>query len=139
MVGQNRDATARSEQGLLNTLVSVWEKDLRCEGSKSRKNKPILHSSFNEIIPSGPGSVVPHGNGFVNGIMRAFQQDLHLVLRPDDVWLAITTQFSFYVTRHAEKLRAKFAKYDGKKELMVWNELPFTCRRLVPWRRRLLL
>jgi hypothetical protein len=50
---------------------------------------------------------------------------LHLVLRPDDVWLAITTQFSLYVKRHAEKLRAKFVKHDGKKNLMVWNDLPF--------------
>jgi hypothetical protein len=31
----------------------------------------------------------------------------------------------FYVTRHAEKLRAKFVKHDGKKNLVVWNELPF--------------
>jgi hypothetical protein len=28
------------------------------------------------------------------------------------------------VKRHAEKLRAKFVKHDGKKNLMVWNDLP---------------
>ena len=42
---------------------------------------------------------------WVDGIIRAFQQDLHLTIRPDDVWLAILTQFSFYVNNIEEPFR----------------------------------
>jgi hypothetical protein len=53
----------------------------------------------------------------VNGTIRAFQQDLHLVLRPDDVWLAITMQFRFYVAGHAEEMRSKLVKHAGKMHI----------------------
>jgi hypothetical protein len=36
-------------------------------------------------------SIIAHSNGFDDSITRAFQQDLHLVFPPDDVWLAIMT------------------------------------------------
>lgn len=56
--------------------------------------------------------------------MRAYQQDLHLVLYPDDVWLAITTQFSFYVGRHAKALRKQLVAHEGKVELVLDNAAP---------------
>ncbi|EHK50530.1 hypothetical protein TRIATDRAFT_210863 [Trichoderma atroviride IMI 206040] len=64
-------------------------------------------------------ALVPYKNGFVNGIIRAFQQDLHLVLRADDMWLAIMTQFSSYVNGHSEEMREMFVSHKGKKELVV--------------------
>jgi hypothetical protein len=108
-VGQNNDMTFESEEALFSRLVRAWEARHDLPESESRANKPILHSSFRGSL--APSSIVPYGNGFVNGVIRAFQQDLHLVLRPDDVWLAITTQFSFYVTTaHAEELRARYCQ-----------------------------
>lgn len=87
--------------------------------------KNILHSSFSFI--STPAKVVPLKNGFVNGIIRAYQQDLHLILRPGDVWLAIITQFSFYVSGHAEETRGKFVSHAGKLLLDLENAGPSFC------------
>ncbi|KAF2677695.1 hypothetical protein K458DRAFT_319247 [Lentithecium fluviatile CBS 122367] len=83
-----------------------------------------MHSSFkNHAFNVNPttatSKIIPYGNGFVDGLLRAFQQDLHLVIRPDDVWLAITTQFSFYVNQRAEKLRSTFVSHQGQKTLSL--------------------
>ncbi|KAJ7604666.1 hypothetical protein DFH06DRAFT_1020721 [Mycena polygramma] len=64
-------------------------------------------------------NVFPRSNGFVDTIISAYNQHQALVLRPDDVWIAILTQFNFYVNANAELLRANFVAHDGKKELTV--------------------
>lgn len=64
-------------------------------------------------------ALVPYKNGVVNGIIRAFQQDLHLVLRADDMWLAIIIQFSSYVNGHAEEMRELFVSHESKKKLVI--------------------
>ncbi len=69
--------------------------------------------------PWTEGSVIAPGNGFVHGIVNAYNQHHKLVLRPDDVWLAIAIQFGFYVNGNAEALRSKFVSHDGKKTLTV--------------------
>ncbi|KAH8728132.1 hypothetical protein GQ44DRAFT_702671 [Phaeosphaeriaceae sp. PMI808] len=120
-VGRNSDATVSSEVTLYNELVKGWENDgigyPMVSGSSSKAGKPVLHSSFSGFDTMGLGLIVPYRNGFVQGVIRAFQQDLHLKIRPDDVWLAIVTQFSFYVNKHAEALRKHFVNHDGKLEL----------------------
>lgn len=142
MVGTNCDATAASERDLFEKLVAAWEKEVDFDPypmftppwkerkpnqpiAESRSGKSILHSSFNNMKSTTDSSIIPYGNGFVDGIIRAFQQDLHLALRPDDVWLAILTQFSFYIDKHAEKLRSKFVKHQGKAELVLANTAAF--------------
>jgi hypothetical protein len=88
----------------------------------------VLFDTSKQVVTATPtqatpgtrdATLVPYGNGFVDGILRAFQQDLHLVLRPDDVWLAIVTQFSFYVNGHDEELRGSFVSHDGKEVLVI--------------------
>ncbi|KAA6408381.1 MAG: hypothetical protein FRX48_08123 [Lasallia pustulata] len=58
-------------------------------------------------------------NGFVHGAVEAYSSHHHLILRPDDVWLAILTQLSFYINAHSEELRGRLVPHDGKKELIV--------------------
>lgn len=43
----------------------------------------------------------------------------HLRIRPEDVWFAILTQFSFYVNAHSEELRAHFVAHEGQKQLRI--------------------
>jgi hypothetical protein len=125
-VGLNYDRTVTTEDDLYDALVDKWEpRSLMISEEKSKRGKRILHSSFKNLGIQKPERIVPYGNGFVEGVMRAFQQDLHLVLRPDDVWLAITAQSSFYVNRHAEKLRTLFVAHEGKEELVVFDPAPF--------------
>ncbi|KAJ7455079.1 hypothetical protein FB451DRAFT_1143911, partial [Mycena latifolia] len=38
------------------------------------------------------------GNGFVDTVLHAYTHQHALVIRPDDVWLAVVSQFSFYAT-----------------------------------------
>ncbi|KAF8803981.1 hypothetical protein BYT27DRAFT_7225465 [Phlegmacium glaucopus] len=47
---------------------------------------------------------------------------IDLMVRPDDVWIAILGQFNFYVNAHAEELRSHFVQHEGKKELIVKAE-----------------
>ncbi|KAK2811775.1 hypothetical protein FQN50_001813 [Emmonsiellopsis sp. PD_5] len=61
-------------------------------------------------------------NGLVNCALDAYLQHNHLIIRPEDVWLAILTQFNFYVNAHAEELRDFFVSHEGKKELKIVQE-----------------
>jgi len=79
----------------------------------------LLSSSFRVPAAQLPTQIVPYANGFVNGVLRAFNQDLHLTLRPEDVWLAVLVQFNFYVNGNAEMLRDVFVTHEGKKTLVV--------------------
>ncbi|KAJ7769339.1 hypothetical protein B0H16DRAFT_1452540 [Mycena metata] len=63
--------------------------------------------------------IVPNANGFVATLLDAYTQDRALVIRPDDVWLAILSQFNFFVNARAELLRASFVSHRGKKELLI--------------------
>ncbi|TFK87157.1 hypothetical protein K466DRAFT_599727 [Polyporus arcularius HHB13444] len=64
-------------------------------------------------------SLVPKNNGFVYAVLEAYGGHHHLRIRPDDVWLAILTQLSFYVNAHAEELRQYFVAHDGQKSISV--------------------
>lgn len=57
---------------------------------------------------------------FINLVIRAYNQHHKLELRPDDIWMAIATQFAVYVEANSEELRSKFVDFDGKKELEVF-------------------
>ena len=59
------------------------------------------------------------GHGLIQGIVAAYNQHHRLILRPDDLWLAIMVQFSAYVNGHAEELRQHFVAHTGKQELVV--------------------
>jgi hypothetical protein len=60
-------------------------------------------------------------NGFVFGAIKAYNEHLHLKLRPDDIWLAILTQLKIYINEHAEELRGRFfpSHKDGQINLEV--------------------
>lgn len=59
------------------------------------------------------------GNSFVNAAFQAYNTHHHLVMRPDDVWLAIATSFAGYVDSHSEEMRSLFVEHADKKKLCV--------------------
>ncbi|EQC29322.1 hypothetical protein SDRG_12991 [Saprolegnia diclina VS20] len=64
--------------------------------------------------------LVPSTTGFLDGVSMAYAQHLHLVLRPDDIWLALTSQFGVYVDGSSEEIRSLLVKHrEGKIELKV--------------------
>lgn len=58
-------------------------------------------------------------NGFVHSITNAYNYHQNIQLRPDDVWIAIMTQFSLYVEANSEELRDIFVSHVGEKEIVV--------------------
>ncbi|ODM94104.1 hypothetical protein Ocin01_12578 [Orchesella cincta] len=58
-------------------------------------------------------------SGLLRIVVSAYNSHTNLVLRPDDIWAAIMTQFSFYVNKNAEEFRGKFVNFEGKKDLTV--------------------
>ncbi|GAM25779.1 hypothetical protein SAMD00019534_089540 [Acytostelium subglobosum LB1] len=81
---------------------------------REQKEPVVIRSSIkqNDMVWLGH-------NSFVKSAVMAYSNHLHLVIRPDDVWLALITQFSYYVNGNAELLRDKFVTFDGKRELRV--------------------
>ena len=73
------------------------------------------------------GHVISPGfsNGFVGAIFTAYNEHRHLILRPDDVWLAITTAFGVFmgVKENAETMRKQFVDFEGKMQLEVEDPL----------------
>ncbi|KAN0019002.1 hypothetical protein ACTFIU_002204 [Dictyostelium citrinum] len=113
----------------LNNLIETWKIDFReMNEAKIKLNKEIeeevkkytiLQTSFNEDLKSGGGL-----NSFVYSAWESYNKHHHLVLRPDNIWMAILTQFLFYVNKNSEELREKFVDFDNKKTLKVYTRYP---------------
>ena len=112
-------------------------------GAEAHKNvRPVenTHSFLNQacpqesrscvelLQPSFDGNFIDNieacSNGFVDGVIRAYNRHHHLRIRPEDVWFAILSQLSFYINNHAEELREHFVEHKGKKELTVRRVAP---------------
>ncbi|KAJ7633289.1 hypothetical protein FB45DRAFT_1148979 [Roridomyces roridus] len=52
-------------------------------------------------------------------LINAHNKHSALVIRPDDVWLTILSQFNFFVNANAEALRANFVAHEGKRKLVI--------------------
>ncbi|KAL6410054.1 hypothetical protein AUP68_06463 [Ilyonectria robusta] len=145
-VGRNRDpvvdAADRNFSRRIFDIItqdchSPYEDDPRrpgykpAEGPRSRINwsSPKNHFKGLRMIASSfdgsnagaedAASIATYNNGFINGLIRAFNQDLHLIVRPDDVWQAILSQFSLFVNGNAKRLRHLFIEHEGKRTLTV--------------------
>ncbi|KAJ7059467.1 hypothetical protein C8F01DRAFT_1220193 [Mycena amicta] len=68
--------------------------------------------------------VAPESNGFVSTVFKAYAQHHALIVRPDDVWLTILSQFNFFVNGNAEALRKSFVAHEGKRTLKITSPWP---------------
>ncbi|KAI1495416.1 hypothetical protein F5X99DRAFT_426808 [Biscogniauxia marginata] len=98
-VGTNHDETVSTSGELFRKAAAAWiipevPRDLIDE-DVYLDDRLLLQTSFAGL--SDDDRIAPHPRGLVETIIRAYQQDLHLILRPDDIWLAILIQFSFYL------------------------------------------
>ncbi|KAK7032431.1 hypothetical protein VNI00_013179 [Paramarasmius palmivorus] len=104
---------SEQQQSFINqaTPLSILKKACNDQYEKSGE---ILQSSFRDGEP-----ILARSNGFVNALSDAYNQHRAISIRPDDVWIAILTQFNFFVNANAERLRAQFVAHEGQKELKV--------------------
>jgi Domain of unknown function (DUF4419) len=56
----------------------------------------------------------------VDTVVRSYCEHRALAIRPDDVWLVIVTQLSFFVNGNAEQLRKLFVSHEDKKNLKIF-------------------
>ncbi|KAM9993919.1 hypothetical protein ACTFIZ_011880 [Dictyostelium cf. discoideum] len=88
-------------------------KIIKNEIEEDSKKYKVLQTSINDALESF------NLNSFVYSAWESYNNHHHLVLRPDNIWMAILTQFSFYVNKNSEELREKFVDFNNKKELIV--------------------
>ncbi|CAH0044679.1 unnamed protein product [Clonostachys solani] len=73
-------------------------------------------------------------HGLIRAAYYAYSFHHNLVLRPEDIWFAILTQFSFYVNANSEKLRSSFVAHEGKKGLVLrdpgQDDMGLMCRNM---------
>jgi hypothetical protein len=67
----------------------------------------MYYECSDEMVHSSP-------HGFVNACIKAHNEHLHLIIRPDDVWFAILLQFGTFVRGNAELLRHSFVNHRFK-------------------------
>ncbi|EGC30711.1 hypothetical protein DICPUDRAFT_157533 [Dictyostelium purpureum] len=67
---------------------------------------------------------IGNNNSFVWSAIHAFSFHHKLIIRPDDIWMAILNVFSIFFNNNLGKLRNKFVSFSGKKELTVATNYP---------------
>ncbi|KAF8887873.1 hypothetical protein CPB84DRAFT_1849779 [Gymnopilus junonius] len=92
-------------------LARTWGRKANTIRCKELLQTSLVNPDFSAIHEKN--------NGFVDTVLNAYNQHHHLVLRPDDVWIAILGQFNFYVNAHAEELRQHFVAHEGQKDLLI--------------------
>ncbi|KAF9197046.1 hypothetical protein BGZ49_002635 [Haplosporangium sp. Z 27] len=99
------------QEAELNTQQELFKK--ACYDQYNISDE-VLQSSFNE-----KSDIIPRHNGFVLTLTEAYNNHHALIIRPDDVWMAILVQFNYFVNANAELLRNQFVAHDGQKILKV--------------------
>jgi hypothetical protein len=94
---------------------------LRAKYMNTSDLERIIQTSLADNIVAAE-QITPRANGLVFAAYEAYSRHHHLIIRPEDVWFAIISQFSFYVNGNAENLRNKFVRHRGKKGLIVKSE-----------------
>ncbi|KIJ09867.1 hypothetical protein PAXINDRAFT_119771 [Paxillus involutus ATCC 200175] len=73
-------------------------------------------------LPTGRDAIrdiIPQKNGFVKTVIESYNNHRGLIIRPDDVWLAILVQFGFFANNNAEALRRVFIGHEARKGLVI--------------------
>lgn len=78
-------------------------------------SEPLVKSELSSSLDSGDDRIFARDNGLVHALEAAYSRHYHLVLRPDDVWITLLTQFSIYVNKNAENMRGTFVSHEGQK------------------------
>ena len=105
-----------------NNIAAEAVNERRVKLEESVKENRSFKKDHPQIVQlSGPRDqfVCVARKGLVDVASIAYNKHHDLVWRPDDVWQAILTQFSLYVTHNSEKLRDKFVDFKGKRQLMI--------------------
>lgn len=87
-------------------------------------HKEFLHGAFRKPIeamwqPAHPLVACSENHGLIVAISTAFFGHYPLRLSPDAIWLTLARGFAIHVGLHAEELRHRFVRHEGKAKLVV--------------------
>lgn len=92
---------------------------------KASDSCPPLQSSFKNTFAGMEFDqsrvVLGASNGFVHACLKVYFDHHHLIIRPDNIWLAIITQLNFYVRKRANRFRSRFVEFPGLQILKISN------------------
>ena len=135
-------ATHKASQISFESCAAKTPADLlsQCSPKEHMKCELVIQCSFSNSDLSHR-SVKASDNGFFRAAIDAYNEHLNLIIRPDDVWLAILTHFNIYVNAHPEDIRHHFVAHKEKKELEVvdigttmtydWAKFPLEIGKLI--------
>jgi hypothetical protein len=91
--GVNNDAAVPLRGEILKEILSQWSIPYALPTGLNQEpaDEPVV-MGYSIHGPEGSVEMIPYGNGFVTGLIRAYHQGLHLRLAPEDVWLSILSQ-----------------------------------------------
>ncbi len=89
--------------------------------SKLVQTGDVLHFASDQ-----PNTIYPYvANGLMSTIYQAYSKHIPLILRPDDIWIAICVAFGKYVNKNAQEMRSCFVEHAGRKQLEIKVMSPF--------------
>jgi len=79
-------------------------------------------------LPPDTAIKSPLCHSLLGAFWTSYSMHVPLRIQPDDVWLAITLSFADYTIHHAEAMRKSLVKHDGRNQMVVEIDEPFsTC------------
>ncbi|KAN0028208.1 hypothetical protein ACTFIV_010046 [Dictyostelium citrinum] len=114
--GKSREEASKIYKEYNENQKTLYEKKIQ----DIYNSKRVLKSS---IVESSDLKSVGL-NSFVHSAWKAYNNHHSLSIRPDNIWMAILTQFSFYVNKNSELLRTNFVDFNGQKTLIVRTDFP---------------
>jgi len=96
-LGSNADSVELPHE-FIESFVARGCSSMREGATSSNNTATVSRRVLKSSTPlDDTWSIVPYGNGFIETVVRAWQQNLHLTIRPEDVWLSIITQIRLYL------------------------------------------
>lgn len=81
--------------------------------------KDIADQIFNIQLSRAAGTVHTANGELASAVVAAYNKNSCPTLRPNDMWQAILTQFSFYLCDDAEELHDCFGDLKGEKTVVI--------------------
>jgi hypothetical protein len=93
-----------------------WLLTLQTNKRIDLRNVICLHHSFKNIHDK---TLCPARTGCVGMLLDAYANHHGIILRPDDIWQMIITQFSFYLQARVEYFKKILVDFEKPKTLRV--------------------
>lgn len=113
-IGSFRNMASPTQSGITFDVADVQANPVRVWWQPYQKPAGCVQTS---TIPTLPRLGL--ANGFVQTVEYAYSSHHNLVIRPDDVWLAIMIQFSAYVQSHADELQSKLMRHVTEEKIVL--------------------